>query len=75
MFLTTALVGGEWIDSHTSRLVPLPFPRVAGVGTKAGVDGIEKEILDHTGTRTPTLSLPAHSQSLYRPRYPGQYNL
>jgi hypothetical protein len=40
------------------------------VDPRDGLDEVEK-ILDPNRTRTRTLDRPAHSQSLYRLRYPG----
>jgi hypothetical protein len=71
IFLTSALVGGEWSSSRTSHFTPKETApgthRIGGwVGPRAGLDNVEK-ILDPTETRTLT-----RSQSLYRRlRYPG----
>jgi hypothetical protein len=46
------------------------YRRLGGPQSRSGQHG-EVKILDPTGTRTPTLSRPARSQSLYRLRYPG----
>jgi hypothetical protein len=58
IFLTSALVGGEWSTSRPGRFTP--GERASGthwiggwVDLRAGLDDVEK-ILDPTGTRTPT---------------------
>jgi hypothetical protein len=58
IFLTLALVGGEWSASRPSRFTPGKEPPgthwIGGwVDPKAGLDDVEK-ILDPTATRTPT---------------------
>jgi hypothetical protein len=58
VFLTSALVGGEWSASRPCRFTPrvkAPSTHWIGgwVGPRAGLDDVEK-ILDPTGTRTPT---------------------
>jgi hypothetical protein len=75
VFLTSALAGNQWPVSRPGRFTP--GERASGthwiegwVDPRADMDDLEK-ILDPTGTRTPTLSRPARSQSLYRLRYPG----
>jgi hypothetical protein len=61
VFLTSALVGGEWSASR-----PGHFNCIGGwVGHRAGLDDMEK-ILDPTSTQNRPLGLPARSQSLYR---------
>jgi hypothetical protein len=60
VFLTSALVGGEWSASGPGRFTP--GERVPGihwiggwVGPRTGMENVEKKkILDPTGTRTPT---------------------
>jgi hypothetical protein len=54
IFLTSALVGDEWSDSHPGRFTP--EEKAAGthcVDARAGLDDGEEKILDPTGTRTP----------------------
>jgi hypothetical protein len=58
IFLTSALVGGEWSASRPGHFTP--WERAPGthwtggwVGPRAGLDDVEK-ILDPTETRTPT---------------------
>jgi hypothetical protein len=68
IFLTSVLVGGEWSASHRGCFTPgerAPGTHQIGdwVSPRVGLDDLEK-ILDPTGTR-------AHSQWLYRLRYPG----
>jgi hypothetical protein len=58
VFLTSALVGGEWSASRPCRFTPgerTPDTHSTGgwVGPRAGLDNVEK-ILDSTGTQTPT---------------------
>jgi hypothetical protein len=58
IFLTSALVGGEWSASYPGRFTTgerAPGSHWVGgwVDPRAGVDEVEK-ILDPTGTRTPT---------------------
>jgi hypothetical protein len=58
IFLTSALVGGEWSNSLPGRFTPeesAPGTHCIGgwVGPRASLDDVEK-ILDPTLTRTPT---------------------
>jgi hypothetical protein len=75
--LASALVLGEWSASRLGRFTRGERAHVAHwiggwVGLRTSQDDMEKKkLLDPTGTRTPTLSRPARSQSLYRLRYPG----
>jgi hypothetical protein len=70
LFLTTALVGGEWSASAT--LPPEKEPRypldkwLGGLQNRTRRCGEEKNLAS-TGTETPTPRRPARSQSLYRP--------
>jgi hypothetical protein len=73
VFLTSALVGGEWSASFLCRFSPgESAPGTRGIGgwvvSRAGLDVMEK-ILDHTGTRTPNPGRPLLCQSLYWLRY------
>jgi hypothetical protein len=55
VFLTSALVGGEWSTSRPGRFIPgerAPEP-IGWVGPRTGLDEV-KRILDPTGTGTPT---------------------
>jgi hypothetical protein len=74
LFLTSALVEGEWSASRPGCSTPGERDpgthwKGAWVGPRTGLDDAEK-ILDPTGTRTPTLRRPARSQSIYRLHYP-----
>jgi hypothetical protein len=58
IFLTSALVGGEWSASLPCRFTPgerAPGTHWIGgwMDPRVGLDDVEK-ILHHTGTRTPT---------------------
>jgi hypothetical protein len=58
IFLTSALVGGEWSASRPGHFTPGErAPRTHWIGRwvdpRAGMDDVEK-ILDPTRTRTPT---------------------
>jgi hypothetical protein len=59
IFLTSALVGGEWIASHTGRftpgeIAPVPIGYEVGWTPEPVWATWEEKILDLTGTRTPT---------------------
>jgi hypothetical protein len=72
IFLTSALVGGEWSASRPGRFT-LGYPldrRLGGPQSRSGRRGEEK-ILDPTRLEDRPLGRPARSQSLYRLRYPG----
>jgi hypothetical protein len=81
IFLTSALVGGEWSASRPYRLTPGERARgthwIGGwVGTRAGMDAVEKrKFLTLPGLELRPLGHPLHSQSLYRLRYPGYCKL
>jgi hypothetical protein len=73
IFLTLALVGGEWSASRPPGKSPrYPFyRRLGGPQSWSGQYG-EVKIFYPTGTRTPTPPCsPDRSQSLYRLSYPG----
>jgi hypothetical protein len=81
VFLTSALVGGEWL---ASRLGPFsPMESSAGThclgkwpGPKAGLDDVEKrKILILQGLELSLLNRPARSQSLYRLSYPSSLKI
>jgi hypothetical protein len=77
MFLTSALVGGEWSASRPGRFTP--GERAPGthwirgwVDPKAGLDNLEKrKFLTLSGLQLQPLGRPARSQSLYRLGVPG----
>jgi hypothetical protein len=74
IFLTSALVGGEWYASRPGRFIP--WERAPGthwigdwVGPRAGLDDVEKrKFLTLAGLEFRPLGRPAPSQSLYRLR-------
>jgi hypothetical protein len=75
IFLTSALVGGEWSVSRPCRFTPGKEPpgthwTGGWEGLRAGLDD-EETILDPTGTELRHLGRAARSQSLYRLSYPG----
>jgi hypothetical protein len=68
VFLTSALVGGEWSASRPSRLTP--WERTTGthwiegwVGPRTGLE--RRKILPLPGLKLRTFGRPARSQSLY----------
>jgi hypothetical protein len=77
VFLTSALVGGEWSASGPDCFTPGERASdthwVRGwVGPNAGLDAVEKrKFLTLPGLELRPLGRPARSQSLYRLRYPG----
>jgi hypothetical protein len=77
IFLTSALVGGEWVASRPGRFTPrerAPGTHWIGgwVGPRAGLDDVEKrKFLILPGLELRHIGHPARSQSLYRLRYPG----
>jgi hypothetical protein len=82
IFLTSALVGGEWSASRPSRFTPTPpgetAPSTHWIGgwldPRASLDDLEKrKFLTLLRLELRLLSHPAHSQSLYWLRYPGSY--
>jgi hypothetical protein len=79
IFLTSALVGGEWSASRlgcfiTGEKAPGNH-RIGGwVCPRTGLDNMEKrKVLSLQGLKLRPLGRPARSQSLYRLRYPGSY--
>jgi hypothetical protein len=59
IFLTSALVGGEWSASRPCRFTPgerVPDAHWIGgwVDPRAGLDDAKRKILDPAGTQTPT---------------------
>jgi hypothetical protein len=77
VFLTSALVGGEWSASRPGRFTPgerAPGTHWIGgwVDPRAGLDDVEKrKILTLPGLELRPLGRPASRQSLYRLLYPG----
>jgi hypothetical protein len=77
IFLTSALVGGEWSASHPGRFTPGerdPGTHWIGgwVDPRAGLEDVEKrKFLTIPGLELQPFGRPASSQSLYRLRYPG----
>jgi hypothetical protein len=73
IFLTLALVGGEWSNSCPCHFTPgerTPSTLSIGgwVGPRAGLDDVEKgKFLTLQGLELRPLGRPAHSQSLYQP--------
>jgi hypothetical protein len=71
VFLTPALVGGEWSASRPSRFTPgesAPGTHLLGgwVGHRAGLDDVEKrKFVTLPGLELRLLGLPVRSQSLY----------
>jgi hypothetical protein len=76
IFLTSALVGGEWPASHPCRFTlgeraPGTHLTEGWVDPRAGLDNMEKrKFLTLSGLEFRPLGRPARSQSLYRLRYP-----
>jgi hypothetical protein len=80
IFLTLALVGGEWSASRPGRFTP----RESAPGThliegwvdpRAGLDDVQKrKFLTLPGLELRPLRRPASSQSLYRLRYTGGFS-
>jgi hypothetical protein len=76
VFLTSAVVGGEWSASRSDRFTPaegaLGTHWIRGwVGPRTGLDNMENlKFLHPPGLELRPLGRPAHSQSLYRLRYP-----
>jgi hypothetical protein len=77
VFFTSALVGGEWLTSRPCRFTTrerAPDTHWIGgwVGPRASLDDVEKrKCLPLPRLKFRPLGRPAHSQSLYRLRYPG----
>jgi hypothetical protein len=77
IFLTSALVGGEWSGSHPGRFTPgerAPGTHSIGgwVNPRDSLDDMEKwKLLTLSGLELRPLGCPARSQSLYRLRCPG----
>jgi hypothetical protein len=77
VFLTSALVGGEWSASRTGRFTARergPGTHLIGdcVGPSTGLDDVERrKIFPLPRPELGPLGRPARSQSLYRLSYPG----
>jgi hypothetical protein len=77
--LTSAIVRVQWSASHPGRFTPEERALakhwiVVWVGPRTGLDDVEKtKFLTLSGLELRPLCRPAHSQSLYRLRYPGSY--
>jgi hypothetical protein len=71
VFLTSALVGGEWSASRPGSFTPRERARNthcigSWVGLRAGLDDVEKQnFLTLPGHKLWALSLPLHSQAPY----------
>jgi hypothetical protein len=72
VFLTSALVGEEWLTLRHGRFTPGTHNIGGWVNPRAGMDDMEKwKFLTLPGPELRPLGRPASSQSLYRLRYPG----
>jgi hypothetical protein len=72
IFLTSALAGVELSALRTEERVPGNHKIGSWVDPRAGLDDVEKtKFLILPGLELRPLCRPAHSQSLYRLRYPG----
>jgi hypothetical protein len=76
IFLTSALAGGEWSASCPGRFTPGTHWIGGWVDPRGGLDDLEnRKFLTLQGLELRPLSRPARSQSLYRLRYPGSYEM
>jgi hypothetical protein len=79
VFLTSVLVGGEWLASHPGRFTheekaPVTHCIVGWVDPRAGLDDVEnRKFLTLPALEFRPLGHPVHSQSLYRLRYRSSY--
>jgi hypothetical protein len=76
VFLTSALVGGEWSTSRFGRFTAgerTPGTHWIGgwVGPRAGLHNMEKGKFPPTGLELRLVGRPARGLSLYRLRHPG----
>jgi hypothetical protein len=77
VFMTSALVGGNWSASRSCRFTlgekdPTSHEIRGWVCPTASLDDMEKrKCFILPGLELRPLGRPAHSQSLYRLRYPG----
>jgi hypothetical protein len=75
VFLTLALVGGEWLTSRPGCFTPVEGATgthwIGGwVGPRTGMDDVEgRKILPLGGLKL--LGSPTHNHSLFRLQYPG----
>jgi hypothetical protein len=77
VFLTTALVGGEWSASRPGRFTTKKSPwypldrRLGGIKRRYRRHGETKIFLHSSGLKLQPLGHPAHSKSLYQLHYPS----
>jgi hypothetical protein len=72
IFLTSALVGGEWSTSRPGRFTPGERAPGGWVDLRGGLDDLEKrKLFTLPGFELRPLCRPAGSYSLYRLSYPG----
>jgi hypothetical protein len=72
IFLTSALVGGEWSASRPGRFIPGTHCIGDWVGPRACLDHTENRKFSFVpGLELRLLGRPARSYSLYRLSYPG----
>jgi hypothetical protein len=70
VFLTLALVGGEWSASRSRRLTPRTHFIGGSVGPRTGLDDVERrKVFPLPGLELRTTGRPARSQWLYWLRY------
>jgi hypothetical protein len=79
-FLTSALVGGEWPASRPGRFTPgerVPCTHWTGgwVDPRVGLDEEKRKFLTLPGFELRPLGRLGRSQSLYRLRYPGSWDI
>jgi hypothetical protein len=77
IFLTWALVGGEWSASRPCHFTPGErAPGTHWVDTRASLDELEKrKFLPPPGLKLRPIGRPVRSQSLYRLRYPSSFSI
>jgi hypothetical protein len=79
IFLASTLVGGEWSAWRHGRFTPEKRARrtywIGGwMGPGTGLDEVEKrKFLTLLGLELRSICRPAHSQALYRLRFPGSF--
>jgi hypothetical protein len=75
-FLTSALVGGEWLASRPGRFTPGTHWVGGWVNPRAGLYDVKKEkFLTLSVLELQPLGRPSRSQSLYRLQYPSSFNM
>jgi hypothetical protein len=80
IFLASALAGDEWSASRPGRFTSAEGAHgthwIGGwMGSRASLDGVEKrKFLTLPGLELRPLGHLAHTQSLYRLRYPGSWH-